>query len=157
MTYKETIKCLNQVRHIKAIISRKEAQIAELRELALKIAGQNYSEAKVQTSKQMDKTGDVISSILDAEQDLQKEIKMWIRTEKHVLQQIDTLESLEERNVLYLKYLEGRTFEYIAEDISKSLSSVHRIHRRGIQKLAKTVTISIGTEREENHIKQNNT
>ena len=140
MTYNETITFLKRARPINNIIKRKQEEIEELRNLASGIAKINSTD-RVQTSPEHDKIGEIIGKIVDLEHEISLEIGRYIDAQKEIIKKIDELESMDQRNVLYMRYLKGRTFEYIAENTGDSLSTVYRLHKKAVKNIAKIVDI----------------
>ena len=58
-----------------------------------------------------------------------------VQKAKEIKDCIDRLEHPEEREVLVLRYIEGRKWELLAEEMDEHLTQVHRFHGRALQKL----------------------
>lgn len=141
MTYNETITFLKRAGLIDNMIKRKQEEIEELRNLASGMAKMGNSADRVQTSPEHDKIGEIIDKIVDLEHELSLKVERYVDAKKEIIKRIDELESMNQRNVLYMKYLKGRTFEYIAENTGNSLSTIYRLHKKAVKNLSECIDI----------------
>ena len=132
----KTYRYLYQVKSIDAMINEKQLQIDNLRSIASSTALHTDSE-RVQSSGSKDKLGDCCAKIADLCTEINQDIDAFVDTKADVMHTIDLLEDLEERRVLYCRYLRYMEFFKISQETNVSEETVFRVHRKAIENLSK--------------------
>lgn len=128
MTAKEF---LQQYRNADHDINAKLDQIHKLRELATKTT-QALSE-RVQTSAE-NKTEKIVSKIVDMENEVDAEIDNLQAIKHKIMAVIKQVSDTKQRMVLERRYINGETWEQIADNLNYSYMQICRIHGRALQK-----------------------
>ncbi len=131
----KTYRYLNRVKSIDSMITKKQEQIDELRSIASSTALHNDSE-RVQSSGSKDKLGDCCSKIVDLCAEINQDIDTFVEMKAVVMHSIDLLEDLEERKILYYRYLKFMEYSQIASETGLSQSTVYRTHREAVKNLS---------------------
>lgn len=131
MTAKEY---LQQAYRLNELIDSDAQELERLRELASKIGGSNFSE-RVQTSKNADPPFvKYLGDIIEMEGKLQKELCELVVLKKRILSSLEKMADRDERLLLTYRYMDNVSWEEIAENLSVSMRTVHRIHSSALQK-----------------------
>ena len=123
MTPQEAKTYLMQYRAIIQKIKERKEHIAELRKVT---DGLPYDECGIEAVEKM--------AVVRAE--LSKEIMELCETNDSILKIIDSVPNSEQQNVLYSRYVLGKTLEQIAVDMSYHYVSICRIHGRALAYVA---------------------
>ena len=123
MTPQEAKTYLMQYRAIIQKIKERKEQIAELRKVT---AGLPYDECYTEAVEKM--------AILRGE--LSREIMELCETNDSIIRTINSVPNSEQQNVLYSRYVLGKTLEQIAVDMSYHYVSICRIHGRALAYVA---------------------
>lgn len=99
----------------------------ELRGLAERITPA-YQGNTGSTHSASDKLGRSVASLMDAETIVDNEIEMLIATERDVQKTIDAVKDSTQRELLYKRYINGKTFEMIAVEMNYSYRQITRMH-----------------------------
>jgi hypothetical protein len=118
---------LNQVRRYDRMISNKLSEIYQLKTLATSISVATDSD-RVQSSGNKDRMGNTVARLVDLERETDKLIQVYTEKRQVIISQIDSMEDMNFYDVLFHRYIEGKTFEAISEDIHYSWRQVMRIH-----------------------------
>ena len=110
MTTKEY---LWQIKDMKRRVAEKQSEIDSMRNMLTSISVRTDDE-RVQSSSDPDKIGSMISDILDRESELKILVSGFLRKEKEIAKQIDSMENYRHREILHWRYVEGLTLENIA-------------------------------------------
>lgn len=125
---------LSQYRTLNARIDAKIAQVQRLRHLAQSAGGQNYS-GTAHSTQPRDKVGELTAKIVDLEAEINAEIDTLVYLEREIKGYISTLASANQRIVLEMKYINGKTLKEIAENLNYSLVHIKRIHHQALEKV----------------------
>ena len=118
---------LNQVRRYDRMISNKLYEIYQLKTLATSISVATDGD-RVQSSGNKDRMGNTVARLVDLERETDKLIQVYTEKRQVIISQIDSMEDMNFYDVLFHRYIEGKTFEAISEDIHYSWRQVMRIH-----------------------------
>lgn len=118
---------LNQVRRYDRMISNKLSEIYQLKTLATSISVATDGD-RVQSSGNKDRMGNTVARLVDLERETDKLIQVYTEKRQVIISQIDSMEDMNFYDVLFHRYIEGKTFEAISEDIHYSWRQVMRIH-----------------------------
>lgn len=138
-SYKRALQYLDNVERIDNMIAKKQEQIDSLRSLASSTALHTDSE-RVQSSGSKDKLGDCCAKIADLCAEMKRDIDFFVNTKADVMHRIDQLESIDERQVLYCRYLQFMKFRSIAQEMNVSESTVFRLHKAAVTKMSAIIT-----------------
>lgn len=127
---------LNQIDRINRTINNKLAEIYQLKTMVCSISV-SADEDKVQTSSDKDKLGNAVAKIVDLEMEINKTIDMYVGKRERIISQIDAITDIMEYQVLFSRYIEGKTFEQIAEDNEYSVRQILRIHGNALVEFEK--------------------
>lgn len=138
MTAKEY---LSQIRKSDNQINNKLAEISRLREMATSITS-TLKDDVVQTSGSGDKLGEVVSKIVDLENEINADVDKLVDTKKEIMSVIDTLKE-PFCDLLYKRYLHYMTWEEIAVAMNYSFRHVTRMHGTALQMVKRVLECPI--------------
>ena len=127
---------LNQVRRYDRMISNKLSEIYQLKTLATSISVATDGD-RVQSSGNKDRMGNTVARLVDLERETDKLIQVYTEKRQVIISQIDSMEDMNFYDVLFHRYIEGKTFEAISEDIHYSWRQVMRIHDDALEEFEK--------------------
>ncbi len=81
---------------------------------------------------------DIIAKLVDLEEEINADIDCLVNTKREIMTSIQTVSRIDHRTLLELRYICCKTWEYIAEQLSVSTRSVHRIHGEALCEIAAT-------------------
>ena len=81
------------------------------------------------------KTADIMAKIVDLEQEINREIDELVELKTNIESTITSVENPQERLLLKYRYLDGKTFEWIAAEMHYHWQWIHRLHKRALTKL----------------------
>lgn len=128
MTTKEY---LSQIRMFDKRIRRKTDEVDRLRNVAISI-GMDITKERVQTSGSKDRVGNSVSAIVDAQNDALRCVAECIKTRSIIVDQISTMDKMIYSDVLYLRYVEGKKYRHIADELSYSEDYVIHAHTEAL-------------------------
>lgn len=129
MTAKEY---LMQYRTLDARIDAKLAQVGRLRRLA-QTAGSQGNSSGIHSTQPRDRIGELTAKIVDLETEINDEIDALVDLEREIRGCISKLTNENQRVVLEMKYINGLTFEKIAENMHYSLRAVYNYHASALK------------------------
>lgn len=132
MTPKEYLKQtdgLNQ--HIRLLVS----EVEELRMLSTSVSAVRYDTEKVNNGTKNTEAPFVrcLIKIATLEEKINASVDRLVELKMKISDAIDTLESVDERILLRARYVNGKSWEEIANQMKFSVRSVHRIHASALQ------------------------
>lgn len=133
MTTKEY---LCQISRLDRMINNKLSEISQLRELAMSVSAVK-NEERVQTTPNFDKIGTAYCKIESMEKKLDKLIDEFVDKKNLIISQIDKIENETYYEILFARYIEKKTFEKIADEMTYSWRQVIRLHGRALQEFEK--------------------
>ena len=133
MTTKEY---LCQISRLDRMINNKLAEISQLRELAMSVSAVK-NEERVQNTPNFDKIGTAYCKIEEMEEKLDKLIDEYVDKKNLIISQIDGIENETYYEILFARYIEKKTFEKIADEMTYSFRNVTRLHGRALQEFEK--------------------
>lgn len=122
---------LNQIIELRQSINSMIDRINELRELSTSPGAANYTNTKVQTTRNNDKIGSYVAEIVDLENKVFDQVNKLIDLLKDTIKKIDILED-DQKLILWMRYLNGKTWDEIAERMNMTLSNLHRIKNKAL-------------------------
>ena len=143
LDFKETKHYLKRVKYLDGLINSKAEQLKDLRNMVYNISG-NENNERVQTSKRVDKIGDIMSKIVDLENELDNDIDKLVDLKAEVTKRIDEIPDMECRLLLMLRYLNFKTWEEIAEKMGYSDRWVRQeLHSRALKSFKNLCNTSV--------------
>lgn len=128
MTTKEY---LGQISRLTRQIDNKLVELYQFRTLATSITISTGGEHIV-SSPTNDKMDNTVIKIMQMEEEIDKEIDKLVNIKKKIIEKIDNMEDENHYNVLFLKFVGKKTFEWIAEDMHYSKRQVIRIYKESL-------------------------
>lgn len=132
----DTKQYLNQISRLDRMINNKLAEISQLRELAMSVSAVK-NEERVQTTPNFDKIGTAYCKIEAMEEKLGNLIDEFVDKKNLIISQIDKIENETYYEILFARYIEKKTFEKIADEMTYSWRQVIRLHGRALQEFEK--------------------
>ena len=132
----DTKQYLQQISRLDRMINNKLAEISQLRELALSVSAVK-NEERVQSTPNFDKMGTAYCKIEEMEEKLDKLIDEFVNKKNLIISQIDKIENETYYEILFARYIEKKTFEKIADEMTYSWRQVIRLHGRALQEFEK--------------------
>lgn len=123
---------LNQINRLNRMINNKISEISQLRELAYSVSSIK-NEEKVQTSLKPDSIGCTIAKLEDMEKDIDRTIDEYRDKKCKIISQIDGMEDENYYNILFSRYIEKKSFELIATEMSFSYRNITRLHGKALK------------------------
>lgn len=122
---------LRQVRRLDNTINAKIEQIETLRAMSTNIT-QTLNPDRVQESRSTDKTEKLIIKIVDLEREITDDIDALIDLKREIMHKIDAVQDDNYKLLLTLRYINFKTWEQIAVEMSYECSWVHRLHSKAL-------------------------
>ena len=132
----DTKQYLQQISILDRMINNKLAEISQLRELTMSVSAVK-NEERVQTTPNFDKIGTAYCKIEEMEEKLDKLIDEFVDKKNLIISQIDKIENETYYEILFARYIEKKTFEKIADEMTYSWRQVIRLHGRALQEFEK--------------------
>lgn len=110
-------------------MQRAERLIAKITAL-LEVQGVDTSGVKVQVSNMDDRTARLIANLVDAQQELEDVRMEAIRVMREINTVISRVSDPQQKRLLELRYLDGKTWEEISNTIHVTYRHVFNIHRK---------------------------
>lgn len=132
----DTKQYLQQISRLDRMINNKLAEISQLRELTMSVSAVK-NEERVQTTPNFDKIGTAYCKIEEMEEKLDKLIDEFVDKKNLIISQIDKIENETYYEILFARYIEKKTFEKIADEMTYSWRQVIRLHGRALQEFEK--------------------
>ena len=123
---------LNQINRLNRMINNKISEISQLRELAYSVSSIK-NEEKVQTSLKPDSIGCTIVKLEEMEKDIDRTIDEYRDKKCKIISQIDGMEDENYYNILFSRYIEKKSFELIATEMSFSYRNITRLHGKALK------------------------
>ena len=117
---------LRLVGKIDRLINNKLREIDRLKEIATSVS--NPLSPNLAKSGNDDKIGTIITKIIDYQEDVAAQIDYYIDLKKQIVAEMESIESVEAMQLLYLKYIDGKTWKEIEIDMQISRAWMFRLH-----------------------------
>ena len=132
----DTKQYLQQISRLDRMIQNKLAEISQLRELAMSVSAVK-NEERVQNTPNFDKIGTAYCKIEEMEEKLDKLIDEYVDKKNLIISQIDKIDNEAYYEILFARYIEKKTFEKIADEMTYSFRQIIRLHGRALQEFEK--------------------
>lgn len=124
MTSKQYLRQLSQKEiHIRKLSDEIEERRAKLTSMTLPVLGD-----KVQTSPGGDHFADMIAALADREVELSEKIQDYFSFRDEMVDRILGMDDAVQGDVLYQRYVQGKQWQPIADDMHYSVQRVFQIH-----------------------------
>lgn len=125
---------LEQYRVLELAIENRKNEIAKLRERAV---SSSVPQGGGHSTSPSDKVGTIAAIITDEIRELEEDVLEFMSLRKKINGIIDSVEDKLDREMLWMKYIGGNTYEEIAEKIGYSVRQTGRRIRNTLEKLDK--------------------
>ena len=142
MTNKDKIKGLKRYINLDREIDRKLEEIARLRAKLTRITQVLTAEPRGGGSI-YGKTEEIIAKIVDLEKEIDADVDRLVAIRDGIKTMIEAVEDDRERLLLQYRYLDGKTFEWIAAEMNYSWRQIHRLHSRALTNLKDVIECHI--------------
>lgn len=129
--FEETKRYLGQIRHLDNIIDNRIKERSRLRERITSISTEIKGE-RVQTSGTKDRVGDAVAKLVDLEREIDELVDKLIDKRRVITEQLEGLSDPDYYQILYLRYVERKSFCEISSAIDRPERTVKRFHDRGM-------------------------
>ena len=132
MTAKEYLKDLKR---LDTMINQKIKELDDLKALREGVGGLDYSKDRVQTSMLGDAS--FVNStlrIIELEQEINNEIDKFVDKKHTIINQIHTLNDSKHIEILHKRYVEFKSFELIAVEMSYTYQYIRELHGNALRK-----------------------
>ena len=129
MTAKEY---LRKVKRMETAIRQKEGEIKYMREAATHISV-NYGSERVQSSPAYDRLADSVAKIVDMEAEIVEEYQKMLAFRAEAAERIGRLPKELQSQILFLRYLEGKSMKEIPGIVGRSSQYVVEQHGKALQ------------------------
>ena len=133
---------LQQIHKIDTQIRQKEDQLRELELQLTQAGGIEYGRERVQASPIPDRLQNDIIKLVDLKEQIIKERVEYLQKKEQVIQDIHGLEDPREMDILVKRYIEGKTWDRIADEMNYSIRRVHQLHRQALENIETLHTIA---------------
>ncbi len=134
MTNKDKIKYLKRYITLDREIDRKLEEVARLRSKLTRITQVLTAEPRGGGSI-YGKTEEILAKIVDMEREIDADIDRLVAIRDGIKTIIEAVEDDRERLLLQYRYLDGKTFEWIAAKMDLSWQWVHKLHSKALAKI----------------------
>lgn len=132
----DTKQYLSQISRLDRMIKNKMTELSQYKDLAYGLSAIN-NEEKVQSTPDFDKMTGKIAKILEMESKIDSLIDEYVDKKNLIVSQIDSMENEIYYEILFARYIEKKTFEKIADEMSYSWRQIIRLHGRALQEFEK--------------------
>ena len=129
--YDETKRYLGQIRHLDNVIENRIREMSRLREKITSISSEIKGE-RVQSSSSKDRVGDAVAKLVDLEREIDGLVDRFIDQKRVISKQLESLSDPDYYQILYLRYVERKSFCEISCDMDRPERTIKRIHDRGM-------------------------
>lgn len=132
----ETKQYLGQIKRLDRMIQNKLAEIYQLKTMACSITIEP-KEDKIQTSSDKDKIGTTVAKIVDLENEVDNLVDELANLKSSVLNIIKQIDRESYREILCMKYFEGKSIYEIAGILNMTDRGCKKAHKRALEELEK--------------------
>ena len=134
MSNKDKIKYLKRYITLDREIDRKLEEVARLRSKLTRVTQVLTAEPRGGGSI-YGKTEGILAKIVDLENEIDTDIDQLVAIRDEIKAVIESVEDDRERLLLQYRYLDGKTFEWIAAEMNYSCRQIHRLHSQALTNL----------------------
>lgn len=125
---------LKTIYKTECLIRRKREQLERMEHLAV-YSGIRYGDEPRGTGGAHDTKAEIVAGIIDLKDEIGRQLDALIDIKLRAMKMIDSLDSGDMIDVLYMRYFEFRKWEDIAKEKNRSMDWVFRTHRHALRKL----------------------
>lgn len=138
---------LNQIKRLDNLINTKQHELETLKSMLTNITVP-LQQDRVQSNGAGDTIGNTVAKIVDLQNEINEQIDRFVDSRAKIVKQIDMIQNPDFHKLLYLRYLQYKTWNQIAEELSHkddpfSLQWVHTMHGRALQEFQKIIEKSL--------------
>ena len=133
---------LQQIHRIDTQLKHKESQLQELELQLTQAGGIQYDRERVQASPMPDRLSNDIIRLVELKEQVIKERVEYLQKKERVVNEIHSLEDPREMDILVKRYIEGKTWDRIADEMNYSIRRVHQLHRQALENIETLHTIA---------------
>lgn len=128
---------LKQAQHLEILIQCNQAELQQLKELSTCIKTVDYEKVSVMESggNQQASFTKTVEKIVSLEEKIRDDLEKFVEVKEKIYESISSLESLEEKAVIRYRYVQGLSWYDISEKLNLSLVTLHRLHKKSLEKL----------------------
>ena len=128
---------LKQIENMDLYIQQLISEVEELRSLSQSVSSVQYGEQHIKSGSQKNEAPFVnyLFKINELEIKINQEIDKFVDLKSTIIKAIDELENLEERMVLRARYISGKSWDDIYDQLNRSKSATHRVHASALAHL----------------------
>lgn len=124
---------LEQCRNLDRIVNTKCEQLAAFRSLAVRTCAPRMGEPLPRCNSHSDNVGDIVEKIVDTETEINEYINRLYELRREVIKIIDAIPDPVSQQLLTLRYVSGKTWEYTAERMEYDCGYViHNLHPKAL-------------------------
>lgn len=127
---------LNQIQRYDRVIRNKYVELEQLESHATGLISFSYGD-RVQTSGSQDKIGDLVAKIVDLQSEIADDTNEYLEKKTQVIKTIDSVKNSVLYDILFKKYVEGKTLDIIADEIGYSYQRIKELHLSAIATVKK--------------------
>lgn len=131
---------LEQVEILDTKINQKIDQLNDLKLRSTSTGGFDYSE-RVQTSPSGDSLCRAVTDYVALEDEINADIDHFVDFKNKIINQIQTMTDVKYMKLLYMKYVQYKSLEYIAVEMNYSYPYVKELHGVALQQFQNTYPI----------------
>ncbi|MBR0365232.1 MAG: DUF1492 domain-containing protein [Clostridia bacterium] len=117
-------------------INSKQQRLITLRDIVVNTTP-TYEEESVQHSRKRNPLEDIMAKIVDLDREIDDDIDRLVDLKAEVWEQLDKLPDARLKRILWLKYAERKTWNYIATDVDITRRHAIRLHKVGVETFEK--------------------
>lgn len=133
----DTREYLNQFQRYDKIRRNKLEELKYLESIATGLSSFPYGTEKVQTSGNTDKIGDIVSKIVDLKVEINGVIDECLRKRIEVINTIDSITNPVLYDLLFKRYVEGKSLSVIADEIGYTSQWTRELHLSALAEVKK--------------------
>lgn len=119
---------LGRIEKLRRQINNKLREVWQLKTLVSSIQAVSTDKMSVRSCGSNDRLGESVAKIIDAEKEAYEAIETYIEERKQIIAKIDSLDNAVSYDVLHRRYVQGMTFERMADEMSYSVRQVLRVY-----------------------------
>ena len=132
----DTKQYLGLIGRLDRMIKNKMTELSQYKDLAYGLSAIT-NEERVQSSPDFDKMTGKVAKIIEMENKIDSLIDVYVDKKNVIVSQIDSMENETYYEILFARYIEKKTFEKIADEMSYSWRQIIRLHGRALKKYKK--------------------
>jgi len=134
---------LRRIYRVQIAIKAKEEKIRELREIAESIRGTSYDTPRVATSPGGGAGFESVAvKVADLTTQMEKDYGELMEMLSGGIALIRSVENVTNRTILEMRYINGMTFEEIADRMHYSVQTIYRRHQEGIKQIKRKMRVN---------------